>query len=234
MVLKSFLSLLFSLILMVSSAQKPTLKYLVHQPKQKSAKPPLLVFLHGVGSNEEDLFSLADQMPGNFLVVSVRAPHTLAEGSYSWYDVDFSSGKPVFDAVQAEESRKQVAQFVKDLRSELTFEERQVYLCGFSQGGILSYSVGLSHPELIKGIAVMSGRLLEEVKPKIAAKEKLKSLRIFISHGTKDGTLGIEYARSATSFLKTLGLKPQAKEYPEGHTISKEMLADLVAWLRIM
>ena len=55
----------------------------------------------------------------------------------------------------------------------------------FSQGSIMVYSVGLTVPEKIKGIAIMSGRLLEEVKPIINQKNKLKNLKIFISHGTK-------------------------------------------------
>ncbi len=39
------------------------LHYLVRQPKIKSAKPPVIILLHGVGSNEEDLFSFADKLP---------------------------------------------------------------------------------------------------------------------------------------------------------------------------
>ena len=78
------------------------LHYLMRGPKVASAKPPLLLLLHGVGSNEADLFSFADQLPDEYLVVSARAPITLGPESYAWYQVDFSTGTPIFNAQQAE------------------------------------------------------------------------------------------------------------------------------------
>jgi len=85
---------------------------------------------------------------------------------------------------------------------------------------------------LIKGIAVMSGRLLKEIRPFIASTDKLNSLEIFISHGIADNVLNIEYAREALAYLKTLGLAPTYKEYEGRHSISNEMLVDLIGWLK--
>jgi len=207
------------------------LHYLVKEPNITTDKTPLAILLHGVGSNEQDLFSFAGQLPGNFLVVSARAPNTLREGSYAWFQVDFSSGNPVINPQQAEKSRKLLIEFISQLKGIYSFDDKEVYLCGFSQGGIMSYSVGLTMPGLICGIAVMSGRLLEEVKPLIAPKENLQQLKVFISHGTNDNTLNIEYARAGKAFLKTLNINPTYKEYLHGHGINNEMLLDLVNWL---
>jgi phospholipase/carboxylesterase len=231
------LAFLFSTSFSMAQQQKTTLSksrlhYLVRQAKITTGKPPLLILLHGLGSNEEDLFSLADQLPAHFLVVSVRAPYTIGPASYAWYHLDLSSGKPVYSFEEAEKSRNTLVQFIGDLSESHSFDPKQIYLGGFSQGGIMSYSVGLTHPELLKGIVVLSGRLLEEVKPKIVAKEKLRSLRIFISHGTKDQTLDISGARSAHSLLKSLGLNPTYKEYIEGHGVNAFMIADLFNWLK--
>jgi len=207
------------------------LHYLVREPKIKSGKPPVLILLHGVGSNEEDLFSFADQLPGKFLVISARAPNTLGKGSYAWYPVDFTATKPVINFEEEEKSRNILIKFVHQVKEKFVVDEKQVYLCGFSQGAIMSYSVALTHPELIAGIAVMSGRLLEEIKPLIASKDKLQSLRIFISHGTNDNTLQIHYARESVAFLKSLNLNPEYKEYIESHGINMDMLTDLIQWL---
>lgn len=65
------------------------LQYVVRQPKIKTGKVPLIILLHGVGGNEQDLVSFANQLPGNFLVVSARAPYTISEDCYSWYKVNF-------------------------------------------------------------------------------------------------------------------------------------------------
>jgi phospholipase/carboxylesterase len=83
---------------------------------------------------------------------------------------------------------------------------KRIYLCGFSQGSIMAYSIGLTVPEKIKGIAVMSGRLLEEVKPLIASKEKIKNLNVFVSHGTNDNIIPVNEARASVAYLKTLGM----------------------------
>jgi phospholipase/carboxylesterase len=215
-----------------SNDEKAILDYLIKEPAVKTNNPPLLILLHGVGSSEKDLFSLASQLPGKFLIISARAPNTMAEGRYAWFQVDFSSGKPVINKQQAEQSRQILIDFINQLKNKYAFDSRQVYLMGFSQGGIMAYSVGLTCPDLIKGIAVMSSRLLPEVKPIIAAKANLQQLKIFISHGNNDNTLPVQYARDAHSFLNALDVFPQYKEYAEGHTISKEMLHDVTDWLQ--
>jgi phospholipase/carboxylesterase len=208
------------------------LTYLVRQPKIHSEHPPMILLLHGVGSNEEDLFSFANQLPDKFLVISARAPITLGPGSYAWYQVDFSTGKPVFSFDQEEKTRATIIQFIGQIKNKFSVNDKEVYLLGFSQGAIMSYNLGLTRPDLIKGMAVMSGRLLEEIKPKIASKEKLTDLRIFISHGINDNTLQIQYARDAVAYLKTLNLSPVYKEYSEGHGINANMLNDLISWLK--
>ncbi|WP_020213568.1 alpha/beta hydrolase [Flavobacterium rivuli] len=118
------------------------------------------------------------------------------------------------------------------MQQKFSFDANQVYLCGFSQGGIVSYSIALTHPELVKGIAVMSGRLLPEIKPFAAPDAKLKKLDIFISHGTADNVLTIDWAHAARAYLKEHGLTPDYHEYAgAGHEINKAMFADLLAWL---
>lgn len=207
------------------------LHYIFRDATVKSEKPPLLILLHGVGSNEQDLFSFANKLPTKFLVVSARGPYVKGNNSYAWYDVDFSTGKPVINRVQAEKSRLVLLQFISQLKSKHNFDEKRVYVCGFSQGAIMSYSLGLTKPDKIKGIAVMSGRLLDEVKPNINRSARLKDLQVFISHGANDNVLGIHYAKESLAYLNELGIHPLFKEYPEGHGINAQMLSDLITWL---
>lgn len=229
--------LLFSLV-SISVAQNtakpsaPSLYYVYKEPKIKSANPPVFILMHGVGSNEQDLFSFAPQLPDSFLVISLRAPITLSKDSYAWYHLTFENGKRIGNPVEAEASRLMIIHFINQLKTKHAYNEKRVYLCGFSQGSIMAYSIGLTVPEKIKGIAVMSGRLLEEVKPQISPKEKLKNLKIFVSHGTNDGIINITEAREAVAYIKTLGLTPTYKEYPETHTISSAMFTDMLQWLK--
>jgi phospholipase/carboxylesterase len=233
--MKLFVSIILFFVIINTSTMisaESVLHYLVREPKIKSDKSPLIILLHGYGSNEKDLFSFADQLPDNFLVVSVRAPYILRKDSYAWFQVDFSTGKPVINKDEVEKSRLLLLQFMEQLKTQFKLDDTQIYFCGFSQGAIMSYSVGLTNPGRVKGIAILSGRLLEEVKPLIAPDEKLKALKIFIAHGKKDNTLVIDYAREARSYLEQLGLKPVYKEYDEGHSISAATLVDMIAWLK--
>ena len=56
------------------------LVYLVRQPTIETGTPPLLLLLHGIGSNEHDLFGLAPFLDKRFLIISVRAPIALGPG----------------------------------------------------------------------------------------------------------------------------------------------------------
>lgn len=221
---------ILSVVMSVSTINKPSLTYLVREPKVSVDKPPLLILLHGVGSNEKDLFSFAPHLPDKFLVISARAPIVLGPSSFAWYQVDFSSGTPVYNLAQEQNSREVILTFMDELKHDHSFDENEVYLVGFSQGAIMSYSVALSHREKVKGIGILSGRLLEEVK-QIINKDQLNTLNVFISHGIQDPVLPIAYAEDAASYLKSLGVKVNFKKYNEGHGINHEMLSDLVHWL---
>lgn len=223
---------IFSFTIMNSSKEKTTLHYLLRQPKTEITNPPLLLLLHGVGGNEQNLFSFANDLPDNFLVVSARGPLTLGPESFAWFQVNFTSGHPQINEQQAEAARVTILDFIESLKNELDFDDKQVYLMGFSQGGIMSYSVALTEPEKIKGIAVMSGRLLPEVKPLIADEKRLEKLKVFVSHGRQDAVLPFPFATDAVSYLQTKGIKPEFHQYEEGHTINKQMFDDVNLWLK--
>lgn len=223
---------IFSFTIMNSSKEKTTLHYLVRQPKIKTTHPPLLLLLHGVGGNEQNLFSFANDLPDNFLVVSARGPLTLGPESFAWFQVNFSSGHPQINEQQAEAARVTILDFIESLKNEHNFDDKQVYLMGFSQGGIMSYSVALTEPEKIKGIAVMSGRLLPEVKPLVADQKRLEKLKVFISHGRQDAVLHFPFATDALAYLESKGIKPDFHQYDDGHTINKQMFDDVNLWLK--
>ncbi|WP_281233208.1 alpha/beta hydrolase [Flavobacterium gelatinilyticum] len=223
---------IFSFTIMNTNTENTKLFYLVRQPKIKTTKPPLVILLHGVGGNEQNLFSFAPALPDNFVVVSARGPLTFGAGSYAWFQVDFSGGKPQINEKQAESSRLLLIDFIEDLKKEIDFDPEKVFLMGFSQGGIMSYSTALTAPEKVKGIAVMSGRLLPEIKPFEAKTSKLEKLKVFISHGKQDAVLNHQYAVDAFEYLTTKNIKPEFHSYEEGHTVNQQMFNDVNEWLK--
>ena len=209
----------------------PSLVHLVRQPIVEADTPPLLLLLHGVGSNENDLFGLAPYLDERFLIISVRAPNTLGPGSYAWFDVDFTPRGPVIDPAQAEASREALIDFIGEAITAYGVNPNQVYMMGFSQGAIMSASVALTRPDLVAGAALMSGRILPEIQSLMAAPEKLEGLPILVVHGVADTVLPINHGRASRQLLASLPVELTYHEYPIGHEVSQESLADVSSWL---
>ncbi len=208
-----------------------TLVYLVRRPQVETARPPLLFLLHGVGSNERDLFGLISSLDARFLILSLRAPYVVGPESYAWFQVTFTPEGPAINPTQAEASRTKLIAFLQEMVVTYHADPHQVYLMGFSQGAIMSASVALTHPELVAGVVLMSGRILPEVQPLIAPSEKLQGLPFLVVHGTTDRVLPLAYAHASRALLSSLSVALTYHEYAMGHEVRPESLADVTAWL---
>src|SRR5689334_2129116 len=94
--------------------QKLSLTHLVQRPGAGSDAPPLLILLHGYGSNEQDLFGLAPYLDPRFLILSLRAPYELMPGGYAWFEIGWTANGIVIDGQQAEASRKLLADTIPE------------------------------------------------------------------------------------------------------------------------
>lgn len=208
-----------------------SLYHLVREPKVPQEKSPLLLLLHGYGSNEEDLFSFAEHLPAEYLIISARAPYPLPPYGNAWYAITFDSDMNKFsDDAQAVESRDLIAKFIDELIENYPVDKNRVSLIGFSQGAILSYAVALTYPEKIERVLALSGYVNTDIIGNIN-KEKISKLRFFISHGSVDQVIPVEWARKAPEYLKNLGLEAEYHEYPVGHGVAPQNFYDLMAWL---
>jgi len=209
-----------------------SLEYLVREPKIKLDKNPLLLLIHGYGSNEQDLFSFATELPNEYYIVSARAPYDIQYGSYAWYAINFDADQNKFsDNEQARTSRDLIAQFIDELEANYSIDSNNVTLIGFSQGAILSYAVALSYPEKVQRVVAMSGYINPEIIEENYLKNSFSNLKIFTSHGTVDQVIPVEWARKAKPFLENLGINTTYKEYPIGHGVSPQEFNDFKNWL---
>jgi phospholipase/carboxylesterase len=209
-----------------------SLEYLVREPKIKLDKNPLLLLIHGYGSNEQDLFSFAAELPDEYYIVSARAPYNLQYGSYAWYAINFDADQNKFsDNNQARISRDLIANFIDELIDNFPIDTRNVTLIGFSQGTILSYAVALSYPEKVQRVVAMSGYINPEILEDNYLKNLFSNLKVFASHGTADQVIPVEWGRKAKPFLENLGIETTYKEYPVGHGVSPQNFYDFKNWL---
>ena len=211
---------------------KLSLEYKIREPKVILNKNPLLLLLHGYGSNEADLFSFAAELPEEYYVISARAPYDMQYGSYAWYAINFDADQNKFsDNLQARISRDKIADFIDELVTNYPIDANDVNLIGFSQGSILSYAVALSYPEKINKVVAMSGYISLEIATDDYLKNNLSKLKIFASHGTVDQVIPIDWARKTPAILEKLGIAVTYKEYPVGHGVAPQNFNDFKNWL---
>lgn len=231
-----FLAALFILASSVAHAQSTLqtdlpLSYL-EQADAQSRNQPLIIFLHGSGSNEEDLFDIKDELPGTYTYLSARAPLEVAEDSYQWFNK--KPGDGAYDGVtdDLKSSEKLISDFVVKATEKYHTQPDKVFLVGFSQGAIMSYEVALRHPEILRGIAVLSGKLLPVLKAELKPSPTFKTLQVFIGHGTADQKVPYDGGTDAAIWLKEIAIEPEFHAYPGMvHTISQTEIVDLDKWL---
>jgi len=211
-----------------------SLEYLIRQPKVTITNPPLLILLHGYGSNEQDLFSFAEELPDELLIISARAPLSMGSGSYAWYTIHFDAedARKFSDIPEAIQARDTIANFIDEVLAHFDVDKTNVFLLGFSQGTILSYAVALNHPEKVQHVIALSGYVNTELLPSSLEKDNYKNLDFYISHGSVDQVIPVDWARKAVPFLDTLDISNSYQEYPVGHGVAPQNFHNFSAWIK--
>lgn len=208
------------------------LAYTVNASDKSEARPPLLIMLHGYGSNEIDLFDIAKVLDPRFITVSVRAPNAMGNGAFNWFEFRNENGKRTYDYKAAEKSRQLILSFIANAARMLGADSTRVFVMGFSQGAIMSYELAIAAPGKIKGILALSGRLMEETKTLKTDVRLLQKLSVFIAHGRSDQVILPEESEKASLFFKEKQVKNvQSLLYDMPHSICGAELNDIKAWL---
>lgn len=215
----------------MSTEEEAQLKYIIRTPKGSSLGSPLLVLLHGHGGNENDLFSLQQHFPDNWLVVSIRGPYTIGPSSYRWYDVKMVDGRIAVNIEEEETSRKKLIGLIGDLSVKHEVDQNRIVVVGFSQGANMAQSIGIGEPKVLSGFGVFSGRFVEEFIPYINKSDELRGTKAFLSHGSGDHMLPITHALENKQKLEKLGIEVTFSEDQNGHSISSKQVSDFTKWL---
>ncbi|SDT19180.1 phospholipase/carboxylesterase [Pseudomonas asplenii] len=195
---------------------------------------PLVIFLHGYGSNEDDLFGIRESLPADYTVLSVRGRLELASGGYQWFHRRTDSAQYDGNREDLSQSAEAVTDFIQRATEKYHTQPDKVFLIGFSQGAMMTYEVALRHPEVLRGIAALSGRLLPVVRTQVLAPSSYRGLSVFIGHGTADPQVPYAGATEALSYLQTLSIEPGFHSYPGVvHTISGNEVTDLANWIAV-
>lgn len=209
------------------------LQYLVREPQNITPETPVLFLLHGYGSNEEDLFSFVPTLPEDWLVISFRAPKDSSYGGYAWFDIDFNNAENFVDENEANEAVKLVLENIMGITNRYGLTDNKTHLCGFSQGGMIVYSLALHYPDLFSKVACLSSYPEEKLLNNIDRnKKKYENMRFFISHGAEDAVIPLEWGRKAADLLYDLSAFFSFREYMSGHGVNQKNYLDLMEFFK--
>lgn len=206
---------------------------------ETGAKPgAAVIWLHGLGADGHDFEPLvpALRLPARLAVRFVfphapARPVTINMGMRmrAWYDI-FQLGGGIEDEAGIRESQNLLEGLIARERTR-GIEARRIVLAGFSQGGAIALQTGLRHPERLAGIMALSAWLPLASTLQAERHAMNADLPIFMAHGSMDEMIGLDRAELSRRRLEALGYSPQFHEYPMGHAVCPEEIADIAAWL---
>ncbi|MUH34494.1 alpha/beta fold hydrolase [Zobellia amurskyensis] len=209
-----------------------SLEHIIRPSTIKEGKAPVLFMFHGYGSNEEDLFSFAPELPEELCVISVRAPYPMEPCGNAWYAINFDAQQGKWsDDEQAKESRDKIISFIDEACTTYGLDAERVTILGFSQGTILSYAVALSYPEKIKNVIALSGYINEAILKEGYENKDHSTIAIYASHGQVDQVIPPEWAQRAPLFLENLNIDHVYEEFPVGHGVAPQNFYSFKKWL---
>ncbi|MBY0525450.1 MAG: hypothetical protein K2R98_18735 [Gemmataceae bacterium] len=207
-----------------------SLDYLTVYPDDyvEGSPHPLLIWLHGFGANKDDLSGLAPVVSRTgYLYVFPDAPLATADDSTvrAWYE---RGGKESPDAVR--EALAALDRLVTEVLDRFRVPAGRALLAGFSRGGAMALRYGLPRPELVAGIAVLSGSLrrVDDLRGSLPVE---RTQPIFVAHGKNDSLVPFEWSQALVAFLLQQGYQPTYKTYPMDHEISPALVAELRGWI---
>lgn len=201
------------------------------RPSNLEIPAPLILMLHGYGSDENDLFSFASYLPSKYTIISVRAPYKLQPMGNAWYAINFDANANKFsDTKQAKASREKIKHFITEAIQAYNLDKDNISLLGFSQGTILSFATALTYPDMVKNVIGLSG-YIDQNMIELNSSLDLNHLKVFSSHGTVDQVIPVEWARKTPEILKKLNIECEFKEFSVGHGVSQENFQAVLEWL---
>jgi phospholipase/carboxylesterase len=191
-------------------------------PERERAGRPLLVLMHGYGSHEGDLFSLAPGLPLGPVVASVRAPF-LAGPGHAWFPLGPDASLEE-QARSADESAAAILEWLD------TTESTSIGLLGFSQGGAMALQLLRLQPERFRYAVVLAGFVGSVDHPGDAALAARKP-PVFYGRGTADDRIPAAVVAVTEAWLPEHTTPTQRIYEGLGHGISNAELKDVNAFI---
>ncbi|MBN2579324.1 MAG: hypothetical protein JXB10_10065 [Pirellulales bacterium] len=203
---------------------------------------PLLVWLHGPGSDQRQLPEVMRQISiQNYLAAAPRGNRVPAatEGSSEGDSPIFSAKKSGqspngFDWLQTDEAIQEAEQRVFEIidltAQKYHFSRRRIFLSGYASGGTMALRLALRHPRCFAGAASFGGALPGGQTP-LGNLADARKLNLLILCGRKSSVYPPQAVCENLRLLHAAGIPVSLREYPYAEELAPVMLADLNRWI---
>jgi phospholipase/carboxylesterase len=199
------------------------LKHLFFESYTPSNK--LIIILHGRGDSAEGFRFFPEELNlSEFNYILLNAPMESYPG-FSWYDF------PPNQFAGISHSSKLLTHTL-DLLFEDRFSPSETFLFGFSQGSLLTFEFGSRYNKPLAGYLAISGyiydvqKILEQMNPNVNQNNWL------CTHGFEDEVLSYSTSKEQVELLQEGGFNIDFRSYHKTHTILREEIADIRAWIK--
>lgn len=197
------------------------LTHVERPPDDLVTDAPALIVLHGHGADERGLLWVAEDLPADRHVLSVRAPHAATSGGYAW----MSSWPDPFA-----ESVEQLAAFAERVPEAYDVDPARIGLLGFSQGAKAALLAMVAHPDLFDRVVSLHGYLPRtHVTPGAVA--RASGTPVFVGVGEADTVIAPEHGEETADRLADAGYDVTFRSYPVGHHVAAAAVTDVAEWL---
>lgn len=163
----------------------------------------------------------ARNLPPDYWIVSPRAPFATASSGYSWRAPAPRGSWPTIDLLRPAISK--LSQLFDNWGNANNLDASRIDVAGFSQGGALTLTLGLLHPERIRKMGILAG-FAPEGTSEVLSTGILKDKQVFISHGTADQMVPFAMALQMIDLLEKAGARVTFCESEVGHKLSSDCL----------
>lgn len=184
------------------------------------APQSLVVFLHGYGSNGQDLISMAPFMQKslpNTEFLSPNAPERMGNMpmgiGYQWFELGMMDPAHILPGMRR--SLPLLNAFLDKALQDRGLTDKNLALVGFSQGTMMALQTGLTRETACAGVLGFSGAYYPDPLTQTRSKPPVSLI-----HGDADMVLSLEYFHNAVENLNAQGIQPETHIRPFlGHGI---------------
>ena len=208
-----------------SQTEKRQPDHLLISPKQIDPNKtyPLFIFIHGLGDCPrcmlDSFYDVITQQ--EFYTLIPEGPLTYGNG-FSWYRL---KNLTIFKH-DAEHAEAIIKDLVDQVIVRYKIDQSKIFLSGFSQGGRLSFFIGIRNPHMFSTIIPIGGVYMDSLLD--AYLKDAKSLNVEIFHGTEDDVNSFSMMQKAYKKLRASGLNVSLTTYPLGHTYNEAILEEVL------